>query len=71
MKSRKLLPEGLMLISIPYDLLHMITENLQDMEWVLPLYTITGEARKKYTQKLVEDLRREYQESQIELADTG
>jgi len=38
MIARELWPEGLMLMSIPYDLLPMITQNLQDMEWVLPSY---------------------------------
>jgi len=66
MKSRKMLPEGLMLISIPYDLLPMMAENLKDMEWVLPLYTVSKEERSKYTKKIMEDLRREYQDSKIE-----
>ena len=33
MKARQVLPDGLMIISIPYDLLGMMIENLQDMEW--------------------------------------
>jgi uncharacterized protein (DUF169 family) len=39
MKARQILPDGLILLSIPYDLLSGIIENLQDMEWVLLSYT--------------------------------
>lgn len=38
MIARELWPEGLMLISIPCDLLGMIIQNLKDMDWVLPSY---------------------------------
>ena len=33
MKARQVLPEGLIIISIPGDLLTTMIENLQDMEW--------------------------------------
>jgi len=33
MKARQVLPDGLMLITIPFDLLPMMIENLEDMEW--------------------------------------
>ena len=33
MKARQVLPEGLMIISIPFDLIRPLTENLRDMEW--------------------------------------
>lgn len=66
MKSRKVLPEGLILISIPYDRLPMITENLQDMEWVLPAYTMTPEERKEFARKIVEGIRQEYEDSKID-----
>lgn len=36
MKARKVFPEGLVLISIPFELLPSILRNLQDMPWVLP-----------------------------------
>jgi uncharacterized protein (DUF169 family) len=39
MKARQILPDGLILLSIPYDLLPGMIENLQDMEWVLLSYT--------------------------------
>jgi uncharacterized protein (DUF169 family) len=42
MKRRKLFPEGLQLISIPFDLLSSLLQTLQDMPWVLPAYKPDG-----------------------------
>ena len=39
MKVRKVFPEDRQLISIPFDWLDTITQNLQEMMWVLPGYT--------------------------------
>jgi uncharacterized protein (DUF169 family) len=33
MKARKVLPEGLMIITVPFDLIAGLIENLKDMEW--------------------------------------
>ncbi len=41
-KRRKLFPEGLQLISIPFDLLPSLLQTLQDMPWVLPAYEPDG-----------------------------
>jgi len=60
MKARQVLPEGLILISIPYDLLPMMVENLQDMEWVLLSYTEGREAHNKRFKRLTEALRQEF-----------
>jgi len=43
MNSRKVFPEGLMLISIPYQWIPTITQNLKEMKWVLPAYTMGRE----------------------------
>jgi uncharacterized protein (DUF169 family) len=59
MKSRRLFPEGRILISIPYDLLPGIIENLKDMKWVPNSFTIGGEAHKKKVKGIVEELKRE------------
>ena len=59
-KARKVLPEGLMLISVPYDLLPMLTDNLQDMQWVLPLHTLSDEERGEYFQRTADEIRQEY-----------
>jgi len=42
MKRRKLFPEGLQLISIPFDLLCPMLETLREMPWVLPAYKPDG-----------------------------
>jgi uncharacterized protein (DUF169 family) len=42
MKRRKLFPEGLQLVSIPFDLLPPLLQTLQDMPWVLPAYEPDG-----------------------------
>lgn len=33
MKARQVLPEGLFIITVPFDMLPMLIENLEDMEW--------------------------------------
>ena len=33
MKARQVLPEGLVIISVPSEKLSMLIENLQEMEW--------------------------------------
>ncbi len=42
MSLRKLLPPGVQLISVPYDKLPVLLENLEDMPWVLPAFTKEG-----------------------------
>ena len=42
MKRRKLFPEGLQLISIPFDMLPVLLQTLQEMPWVLPAYKSDG-----------------------------
>jgi hypothetical protein len=39
MKAQKAFPEGRQLISIPYDWLQVITQNLEEMEWIPPSYS--------------------------------
>ena len=48
MKAKKIFEEGWMLISIPYNWFSTITQNLKEMEWVLPSYT---EGREKFMQR--------------------
>ncbi|HEY33079.1 MAG TPA: DUF169 domain-containing protein [Dehalococcoidia bacterium] len=59
MKSRRLFPEGLILMSIPWDLLPSMVENLQDMNWVPHSYTIGGEEHKKKVRRIVDELKQE------------
>ena len=42
MKRRKLFPEGMQVISIPFNLLSSIMEALRDMPWVPPAYKPDG-----------------------------
>lgn len=42
MKRRKLFPEGMQVVSIPFDLLPSILKTLQEMPWVLPAYKPDG-----------------------------
>ncbi len=52
-KRRKLFPEGLQLVSVPFDLLSSLLQTLQDMPWVLPAYEPDGQA---YVQRLLIEL---------------
>jgi uncharacterized protein (DUF169 family) len=45
MKSKQVFEEGWILISIPYNWIPVITQNLREMKWVLPSYT---EGREKF-----------------------
>jgi hypothetical protein len=54
--------EGSILISIPYNWIPTITQNLQEMEWVLPSYT---DGREKF---LIRE-ERVFEESQKESQD--
>ena len=62
MKGRQVLPEGLMLISIPWNLLPTMIENLQDMDWVLPEYKGTRDENSERFKKLAETLQKEFQD---------
>ena len=48
MKAKEVFPEGWVLISIPYQWLPTITQNLKEMKWVLPAYT---EGREKFLER--------------------
>ena len=61
MKNQKLLPEGLFLISVPYDVIPMLLENLQEMEWVLPITTMSDEVRSEYSVRVMSEIRQEYE----------
>jgi hypothetical protein len=61
MKSRRLFPEGLILMSIPYDLLPSMINNLKDMKWVPHSYTIGRDEHKKKVKRIVEALKQESQ----------
>jgi uncharacterized protein (DUF169 family) len=56
MRARRLFPEGMILLSIPWDKLPGILKNLEDMNWVPHSYTIGAAEHKKKVRKISEDL---------------
>jgi uncharacterized protein (DUF169 family) len=59
MRARQLFPEGQILISIPWDVLPGIIDNLKEMAWVPHSYTIGGAEHKKKVRKIAADLAKE------------
>jgi uncharacterized protein (DUF169 family) len=59
MRARRLYREGLLLISIPWNLLPSMVQNLKDMNWVPHSYTIGREAHKKKVRGIAEELARD------------
>jgi uncharacterized protein (DUF169 family) len=53
LKRRKLFPEGRQLVSIPFDLLPSLLQNLQEMPWNLPACQPDGQ---EFVQQLVNEL---------------
>ena len=61
LKGRRVYPEGLLLFSIPYQQIPIITRNLETMEWVLPAYTDkTREEFLDRRRRIFEELDEEY-----------
>jgi len=60
MKSRQLFPEGLILMTIPWDLLPGMINNLKEMEWVPHSFTIGREEHKKKMKKIINELEQEF-----------
>ncbi len=59
-RMQKILPEGLFVISVPFDLIPMLLDNLREMEWVLPM-TALGEAeRGEFAARIMEEIQQEY-----------
>ena len=59
MKSYEVFPEGWILISIPYNWIPIITENLKKMKWVLTAYELGREKFLQTKEARHEKLRRE------------
>jgi uncharacterized protein (DUF169 family) len=59
-RSRRLFPEGLILLSIPWDLLPSLIANLQDMNWVPHSYTIGREEHKRKVKRIVDALKQDF-----------
>ena len=60
MKARKIFPEGLLMLSLPYQVLPEIIDSLEKMEWDLPQYSWGKEYHTKYMagigKQIAEDL---------------
>jgi uncharacterized protein (DUF169 family) len=63
MRALKVLPEGLMIISIPWTKLDETLKNMRNMSWKLLSDEITGEEHKKRVDKLFNDLRQKIRQS--------
>ena len=61
MKAKESFPEGWILISIPYNWIPIITQNLQEMKWVLPSYTDGREKFLERERRMREELAQEAQ----------
>ena len=64
MKSKKMLPEGLVLITVPYDQIPMLLDNLSVMEWVLPMFTMADEEKAEFSAKVMGEIQQEYREGE-------
>lgn len=58
-KGRKVYPEGLMMVSIPYQWIPTVTKNLNDMEWVLPQFEKSREDFIEWDEKMTEEMHAE------------
>jgi uncharacterized protein (DUF169 family) len=61
--SRQVMPKGLMVITVPYDLLPMMAANLEEMEWVPADYLEGRDAHNRNFMKVAEAAIKEYNES--------
>jgi uncharacterized protein (DUF169 family) len=59
MRARGLFREGMLLVSIPWNLLPEMVQNLKEMNWVPHSYTIGREAHKKKVRGIAEELAKE------------
>jgi uncharacterized protein (DUF169 family) len=61
MKAHEALPEGWIMISIPYNWIPTIMQNLKEMKWVLPAYAAGREKFLKQKMRMMEELIQESQ----------
>jgi uncharacterized protein (DUF169 family) len=58
MKARRLFPEGVMVLSIPWDQLPIIVANLGEMDWVPESFTIGREAHKAKAKRATAEVKK-------------
>ncbi|MBN1188794.1 MAG: DUF169 domain-containing protein [Dehalococcoidales bacterium] len=61
MRLQKVLPEGLLVISIPFDVIPMLMNNLKEMDWILPMIDLSEEEWEEYAKNIMSELQQEYQ----------
>lgn len=61
MKARKLYPDGILFLSIPYQILPELIQNLESMEWDLPQYSWGKETHIEKMKEIVSELKQEIQ----------
>jgi uncharacterized protein (DUF169 family) len=61
-KNNVSLPEGMVVISVPYDIIPMLIDNLLEMDWVLPGNRLSEQDKKTYASAIMSEINREYQE---------
>lgn len=60
-KVREVFPEGWLLIAIPFNWIPTVTQNLKEMEWDLPAYSMGKEKYLEWSRGIREELERESQ----------
>jgi len=45
---------------VPYDLILMLLDNLAEMDWVLPMFTMTEEERGPFAARIMGEIQQEY-----------
>jgi uncharacterized protein (DUF169 family) len=58
MKARRVLPEGMIIISVPWDMVPMLIENLEEMEWNPSWFELGREGFIRGVEKLDVDMRK-------------
>jgi uncharacterized protein (DUF169 family) len=63
MRGKQVFPEGWILLSIPYDRIPTITQNLREMTWALPAYTLGKDKFIQYEQNILKEITQESRHS--------
>ena len=61
-KSRECFPEGMILVTIPYQKIPEITQNLNEMNWVPKAYTLGREKYIEFDKKVFAEMAQELEE---------
>ena len=59
MRSRRLFPEGRILLTIPWDRLPGLLQNLKEMDWVPESFTLGSAGHKAKVKRIAEEIKKE------------